>query len=313
MEKLSRRREKKAVRVMRYGVVCGLLAAGLCAAPAGAEEGAPAKQPETTIAELARENGLLKEQIRQFECTPLIGSEALAAKNYERLRGIAADVKAQRQTMAEFAGFVTWMTTNLSGYAKYVEAGSVAAGFARLLPIPYAGQASVLSKFVSQGILSLKAASVAITSYLGTSQQFVTRVEAIDPALPQNRAEISALAAFADGALLRDVTDVRQKLATAAEVSASTLSFLESLHHYIGSTDAYWNKTKSVLTRKEADQKEKGFLAESIQHLKNRAGDFNARLKSFDETAAKDGPLIKSVIAYDELVRELDARAVAKK
>lgn len=298
---------------MQYGLLCGLLAAGLCATQAVAEEAVPARQPETAIAELARENGLLKEKIRQLECMPVISSEALAARNYQRLREIAADVKVQRQTMSDFAGFVTWMSANLSGYAKYVEAGSVAAGFARFLPIPYAGQASVLSKFVSQGVLSLNSASVAITAYLGTSQQFVTRVEAIDPALPLNRAEISTLAGFADGPLLKDVTDVRQKLATAAELSISTLSFLESLNHYIGSTDAYWNKTKSMLTRKEPDQKEKGFLVESIRNLKSRAGSFNARLKSFDEKAAKDGPLIKSVIAYDELARELDARAVAKK
>lgn len=298
---------------MRYGVLCGVLAAGLCATHAVAEEAAAAKQPETVIAELARENALLKEKIRQFECTPAIGGEGLTTKSYQRLREIAADVRVQRQTMADFTGFVTWMTANLSGYAKYVEAGSVAAGLARFLPIPYAGQASVLSKFVSQGILSLNAASVAIATYLGTSQQFMTRVEAIDPAKPLNPAEISALARFADGPLLKDMTDVRLKLATTAEVSTSTLSFLESLNHYIGSTDAYWNKTKSVLARKEADKKEKSFLAESIENLKNRAGSFTARLKSFDETAAKDDPLIKTVVAYDELARELDTRAVVKK
>jgi hypothetical protein len=215
--------------------------------------------------------------------------------------------------MADFEGFVKWMTANLSGYAKYVAAGSVAAGFAKILPIPYAGQASVLTKFVSQGVLSLNAASVAINRYMGTSQQLIARVEALDPAKPVSPAKISELARFADGELLRDMNDAQQKLTTTAEISTSALSFLESLNSYLGSTDEYWNKTKSFLTRKETDKKEKSYLSESIQNLKNGAGNFNARLKSFDESVRKDGPLIKSVVAYDELVREMAARGAEAK
>ena len=190
---------------------------------------------------------------------------------------------------------------------------SVAAGFAKILPIPYAGQASLLTKFVSQGILSLNAASVAINRYMGTSQQFVARIDALDPARPANPAEVSELARFADGELLKDMNDVQQKLTTSAEISTSTLSFLESLNSYLGSTDEYWSKTKSLLSRKEADKKEKSYLSESIQYLRDGAGKFNARLKSFDETARRDGPLIKSVVAYDELVRGMAVKTAEAK
>ena len=48
---------------------------------------------------------------------------------------------------------------------------------------------------------------------------------------------------------------------------------VRSLNSYVGSSDAYWNKTKSLLTRKEADQKEKSILAESIQSLKKQGGE----------------------------------------
>jgi len=33
----------------------------------------------------------------------------------------------------------------------------------------------------------------------------------------------------------------------------------------------------------------------------------------FDETARKDGPLIKSVVAYDELVREMAVKTAGAK
>lgn len=294
-------------------LLCGFLLSGLTALRAGADEAVPCetlmKQKDEALLVLRKEKAALEDKIKTIECTPTISGDALLRKNYQRLQEVAVNTRAQRQAMAEFEGFVKWMTGNLSGYAKYVEAGSVAAGFAKVLPIPYAGQASLLTKFVSQGILSLNAASVSINRYLGTSQQFLARVDAIDPARELNGTQISDAARFADEQLLRDMNDVQTKLATTSDISASSLSFLETVNQYVGSTDEYWNKTKSFVTRKETDKKEKSFISSSIDSLKNRAGSFNAKLKTFDESAKKDVPLIKNLAAYDDLVRELDLKA----
>jgi hypothetical protein len=290
-----------------------VLMAAFSALPARADstnDAAPAIQKEETLQALIRENTDLREKLRALGSTPSITCDLLAQRNLQRLREVARDTKAQRQAMADFEGFVAWMTGNLSGYAKYIQAGSVAAGFARILPIPYAGQASVLTKFVSQGILSLNAASVSINRYLVTSQQFITRVEALPPAMPANPGEISELARFADNQLLKEM---KQKLTTTAEISTSALSFLESVNAYVGSTDEYWNRTKSLLSRKEPDKKEKSYLSESILNLRNGAGSFSAKLKAFDETARKDAPLIKSVVAYDDLVREMSVKVAESK
>lgn len=303
---------------MKHAVVVSaalLILAAFSTPPARGDEGnsrALIKQEEA-LQTLSRENAELREKLKTLENTPAIRCDTLADRNLRRLREISRDTKAQRQAMVDFEGFVKWMTANLSGYAKYVEAGSVAAGFARILPIPYAGQASLLTKFVSQGVLSLNTSSIAIARYLATSQQFVNRIEALDPAKPANPAEVSELAHFADGPLLKDMADVQQKLSATSELSASALSFLESLNAYIGSTDEYWNRTKSFLARKEADKTEKSFLSESIRNLRNGAGNFNARLRTFDETARKDAPLIKSVVAYDDLVREMEGKPAEAK
>lgn len=289
-----------------------LLLSALLAFSAAAEDVPPCeallKQKEDALQALARENALLQERVRSLECG--ITGEALAQKNLQRLREIARDTKGQRQAMADFEVYVKWMANNLSGYSKYMEAGSVAAGFAKVLPIPYAGQAGLFTKFASQFALSLNAASVSIARYLNTSQQFVARVDALDPAKPTGSGEIAELSRFADEQLLRDMNDVQAKLVTTGELSASALSFLESLNHYIGSTDAYWNKTKSLLKRGEADKKEKSFISESILGLRNKAGTFNAKLKLFDETARKDAPLIKSLGTYEELIRDVEAKKV---
>lgn len=263
------------------------------------------KQRDETLLALQKENAALLEKLNALGTKPQLTNEMLVMKSRRRLQEIAANVKGQRQSMVDFETYVKWMTANLSGYSRYIQAGSFAAGFARVLPIPYAGQASMLTKFISQGILSLNSASVSIAHYLATSSDFVSRVEALDKTPSPKDAEIAETARFADTRLLKDVNEVRSKLAATSEVSSSTLSFLESLNHYVGCTDEYWNKTKSFITRSEAYKKEKSFLSQSIQGLRDRAGAFNSRFQTFEASARKDEPLIKSLITYDELMRDL--------
>jgi len=247
----------------------------------------------------------LQEKLKTLEeCS--ISSTALAAKNCRRLKDVAADVRVQRQGMADFEGYVRWMSANIAGYSKYISAGSVAAGFAKVLPIPYAGQASLFTKFVSSAALSLSAASVSINKYLATSQQFLVRADDLDPAQGVSTQEVSELVRFADQDLLKGMIEVQEHLTSTAELSASSLSFLESLNHYMGSTDEYWIKTKSLL--KSDDKKEKSYLSESTTSLRNRALAFNGKFKLFAETVKKDAPLIKSLVAYDDLIRELDPK-----
>ncbi|MBT0665330.1 hypothetical protein KI809_13570 [Geobacter pelophilus] len=255
---------------------------------------------------LVQENTVLKERVSRLQ-TPALTAAELNSRMTSRLREIAAEVKIQRLAMNEFQGYVTWMSGSVAGYSKYIEAGSMAAGFAKVLPIPYAGQAGMFTKFVSHFTLSLSAASKSITSFLTTSQLFVDRVEALDRS-PDKGKEINELSRFADEQLLRDMTDLQAKLVTTSELSASALSFLESMNHYVLSSDEYWSKAKSLMKRGDADKKEKSYLAESVAGLKSKAGGFNARLKGYDESVKKDIPLIKSLGTYAELLAFLNWR-----
>ncbi len=256
---------------------------------------------------LQEENVRLQARVRQLESSPVLTLDALAQRRFQRLQDLARETRAQRAAMADFSGFVTWMTDSLAGYKRYVEAGSVAAGFARLLPIPYAGQAGMFAKFVSHFALSLSEASAAINRYSADSQQFLKQVDALGPSPVGKGREIAELCRLADTQLLKEMGDVRVKLGTTAELSASTLAFLEGLHQYLGTGDEYFAKTKAFLTRKD-EKVDKGFLTASIESLKGRAGSFNAKLKGFDESVRKSSPLVQSLSAYDGLIRELDTK-----
>ncbi|GAW66472.1 hypothetical protein GPEL0_01r1854 [Geoanaerobacter pelophilus] len=269
---------------------------------AGPEAAVP---PEQVIASLTKENALLQERLKTLESCSITSTE-LAARNGKRLKDIAGDVRAQRQGLADFEVYVKWMSGHVAGYSKYLAAGSVAARFAKVLPIPYAGQASMFTKFVSDAAVSLGASSVSLNKYLATSQQFVARVDALDPARPNHAQEVSDLVRFADQDLLKGMLEVQDRLVTTSQLTTSSLSFLESLNHYVGSTDEYWAKTKALL--KSDDKAEKSFLSESTTALRNKAQAFNAKFILFDATVKKAAPQIKSLVAYDDLVRSLDPR-----
>jgi len=252
------------------------------------------------ILKLQQDNELLTQKIKQLESVKAIPVERLRRKKALRLKEIAAEVRSQRQSTCDFEGFVKWMSANLAGYNRYIQAGSYAAVVARMLPIPYAGQASIFTKFVAQFTMALNAASVSITSYLDSSQKFIAMTDVIDPQKTQDEKAVSEAAQFADHKLLKDMNDAQLKLATVSDLSSGALSFLESLNHYVSGTDEYWNRMKGVF-KKDIDPKEKSYISESTNNLKTQAGRFNSRLKVFEELGNKETAGVKALAVYDEL------------
>ncbi|KAB0669822.1 hypothetical protein F6V30_13595 [Oryzomonas sagensis] len=298
--------ERRRPSVGTIGVLAALIL--LSSAGVHAEENVcgPTTPSEEHLFNLQLENEGLKLRIKQLETVKTISAERLRQKKVQRLREIAAEVKTQRQTTSDFQGFVKWMSTNLAGYNRYIQAGSYAAVAARMLPIPYAGQASIFTKFVTQFTVALNNASVSVTNYLNSSQRFIALVEVIDPAKPLDEKAITEASHFADQKLLKDMNDAQTKLATVADLSSGALSFLESVNHYASGTDEYWNKVKGLM-KKDVDPKEKSFLSESTSNLKTQANRFNGKLRSFEEITKKEAASVKSLAVYDELAADLVA------
>jgi len=263
----------------------------------------PITPVEEQILKLQIENDNLIMKIKQIESMKTIPFERLRQKKAQRLKEIAADVKLQRQSTNDFEGFVKWMSSNLAGYNRYIQAGSYATVIAKMLPIPYAGQASIFTKFIAQFTIALNAASVSITNYQNSSQRFIVMAESIDMSKPLDEKIVAETAQFADLHLAKDMNNVQTKLAMLSDLSAGALSFMESLNHYVSSTDEYWNKMKGVF-KKDIDLKEKSFISESTNSLKIQADRFNGRLRIFEELGKKETASVKALTVYDELETE---------
>jgi hypothetical protein len=264
----------------------------------------PMTPTEEQVVKLQQDTIVLHAKIKELEERKWISPERLKQKKVERLKEIAVDAKLQRLTTSDFQGFVTWMNSNLVGYNRYILAGSSAAVLARMLPIPYAGQASLFTKFVAQFMITLNSASLSINTYLTSSQKFLLMAEEIDPAKPLDLQTVSAVSTFADQHFLKDMNDAQIKLAAVSDLSSGALSFLESLNNYASGTDEYLYKAKGMFT-KDIDLKEKSFLSESTGALKLQATKFNGKLKLFEELGKKQATSLKSLAVFDELLTEL--------
>lgn len=264
----------------------------------------PITPAEEQTLKLQQENSFLSARIAALESRRGITEERLLQKKIQLLKEIATDTKLQRQSMESLQGFVNWMSQNLAGYNKYIKAGSYAAVIGRILPVPYAGQASVFTKFAAQFTVVLNNTSVAMSSYLATSQKFTTMVDSIDSSKPLDQRALAEAASFAGTTLVKDTNDVQTNLSTVSELSSSALSFLESLNHYMSSTDEYWNKAKGFFS-KDVDPKEKSVLSESTTALKNKAAAFNIKLGGFEDHTRSLNSRITSLAVYDELLSEL--------
>lgn len=264
---------------------------------------APATPSEQQIVNLLADRELLSLKLNQLESLKNLPIELLNRKKALRLKEIASDVKKQRLVTSDFDGFFTWMSSNLASYNRYIQAGSYAALAAKFLPIPYAGEASVFTKFASQFTVSLNNASVAISNYQKSSLKFISLVDALDNAGTDKNKLIAEATLFADQQLLKDMNEAEARLASVSELSSGALSFLETLNHYVGNTDEYWNKAKGIF-KKDVDPKEKSFISESTNSLKNKAGQFNARIVSFKELGKKEAFGVKALAVYDELAAE---------
>lgn len=264
----------------------------------------PMSPAEESIMKLQQEILVLTDRLKELKETKGLSAKHLTTKKVQRLKTIAADARLQLQTTSDFQGFVTWMSTNLAGYNKYIQAGSYAAVLARMLPVPYAGQASIFTKFVTQFTVALNNASVSINTYLVSSQKFLGMIESLDQSKPLDQQTLAEVSRFADQNLLKDMHDAQMKLAAVAELSSGTLSFFESVNALASGTDEYLNKARGLF-RKDIDPKEKRFLSESTETLRLQAAKFNGKLAAFKELAHKQTASVKSLTIYDELMVDL--------
>lgn len=244
----------------------------------------------------------MSSRLQQCEQRYCLTIPLLQQRKLAKFQQAVDEIKAQRALVADFERYAVWMTNNLAAYNRYIQAGSAAAAVTKFLPIPYAGEAAVFSKFVAQFSQSLSSTSKALNAYLQVSQQVLTKAAALDSTNPDQKA-LTELHALADTQLLKAMLEANQQLKGIAELSSGAQAFLVGLNNYLAAGDEYLQKMKGVF-KKEPTPHEKSFLTESTANLKKQTELFNTRLKNFETIGGRITTTIKSLAVYDELAAE---------
>lgn len=266
-----------------------------------AADAAPPDANKAAVCVLSPTEMLTK--LQQCEERPCLTRSVLQQRKLAKFHQALEAIKAQRALIADFERYAAWMNNNLAAYNRYIQAGSAAAAVTKFLPIPYAGQAALFSKFVAQFSQSLGTTSKALDLYLKNSQQIIEQASRLDGTKPDPKA-LAELHAAAETGLVKSMEEANRQLKGIAELSSGAQAFLVGLNSYLATGDEYLNKVKGVF-KKESSHHDRNFLTESTSALKSQTELFNTRLKNFEALGTTINTTIKSLGVYDELAAEL--------
>lgn len=216
---------------------------------------------------------------------------------------LAQQLAEQRAQVAAFETYAHWLKTNLGNYDRYIQAGSTAAAVSRFLPIPYAGQAAVFSKVLAQFSASLTSTSQALSSYHTEAKKLQAKLE-LCTSRNLNIQECNKGIQFAETTFLPAMEHTRNELTRVSELTGSTLAFLQGLHTYLTTGDAYMSKVKGVFKKEDKD-KEASFISAQVKSLSQQAHQFSGRLTSFKQQGDAISMSVRTDVVYQNLLKSM--------
>ena len=237
------------------------------------------------------------------ETASCLPRSVIETQRYELVAQMNQQLIQQRAQVAEMERYASWMRTTIVSYNKYIQAGSTAAAVSRFLPIPYAGQAALFSKLLAQFSANLTSTSLALNRYGTTAQELQSKISK----LPTNHSEsrdlqLLSVYNYTDQSFLPAMDQTQQELNRIAELSTSTLAFLQSLHHYLSSGDEYMQKVKGAVFKKDSQRNEMSMLTENVKHLTDQTAIFSKRLETFRQQGDQIHQSARTERVYQKLM-----------
>lgn len=251
----------------------------------------------------------LRKRLLLMEQAPRLTSDEIHGRVWSELKEMARRVRGQREGVKESARYVSWLSENLDGYQKYLQASTVAANLIKVLPIPYAGQASLFTRFTAQGVATLNRTGKTIRTYLDASAQFIDAYDGATASQDHSVEREQNLERSAER-LVTAEQELNQSLQGVLDISTATLSFLEGVKGYLGSADQYWARTKSLVKRDGGAAPEKGYLSTSIEHLREQGERFTRGMAGVSDVVTKNGEAMTRIRVLRMLENDLHARSV---
>lgn len=230
----------------------------------------------------------------------------LARYSYDDLALTAAALRDDGRTVDDFGGFITAMKASVADYADMIKASAYLSNVVRVLPIPYAGEASTATKLASNTLLHLGNAAAALDRYKKSSAAFLYDFDRLDRATATPE-QIARLAAFADDTVMNDARDLQTAMGRIASATAGMATAAQTVSRAMETTGDYLDQAKNLVGM-QPSPKEKARAAADRDSFKARLIQLNQKIAALENSADAHRRTIAKARAIAELAVLIDRR-----
>ncbi|MFA5216815.1 hypothetical protein [Sulfuricurvum sp.] len=231
-------------------------------------------------------------------------SAQLSAYSYDYLSRVAALMRSDARSMDDFNTFIVATKGTVNNYADVIQSSVYLSNVVRFLPIPYAGEVCNVTKIVSNTVLHLNSAGVALDRYKKSSSSFLAAFDKLNrnTATP---AELSKLSVYADSTVMTDARELQTALHKISVSTAAMAMTAQSVSNALETTGGYLNQAKN-LVGVQAEAKDKTQVNASRDTFNSRLALLNQKISSLENSADTHRHNIGKARTYAELALQID-------
>jgi len=196
-------------------------------------------------------------------------AQQLNQYSYEHLSKVAMLMRQDAKKIDEFSGYISAIKGSVNDYAQIIRSSVYLTNVVRYLPIPYAGEASSITKVVSNTLLNLNGAAVSLDRYQKSSTVFLESFDRLDRNTATST-QLAKLASYADTVVINDAEALQDSLQGISSSASTLAATTQSISNAISTGGDYLNQAKSFVGMKASANEE--------EKLKASGTSFHAKL-----------------------------------
>lgn len=228
-------------------------------------------------------------------------AQQLNQYSYEHLSKVAALMRQDSKKIDEFSGFITAIKGSVNDYAQIIRSSVYLTNVVRYLPIPYAGEASSITKVVSNTLLNLNGAAVSLDRYQKSSAAFLENFDKLDPRSVTS-AQLVKLSVYADTVVINDAETLQDSLQGISSSASTLAASTQSISNAINTGGDYLNQAKSFVGIK-ANEEEKVKASGTSFHAKLSL--LSQKISALENSAHTHRANVLKARTYAELAQKL--------
>ena len=231
-------------------------------------------------------------------------SGQLSAYSYDHLSRVAALLRADARSIDDYNSFIVATKGIVNNYADVIQSSVYLTNVVRFLPIPYAGEVCNVTKIVSNTVLHLNSAGVALDRYKKSSTSFLAAFDKLNrtTATP---AELSKLSVYADNTVMADARELQTSLHKISTSTAAMAITAQSISNALETTGGYFNQAKT-LVGVQPQSNDKIQVTASRDTFNSRLALLNQKINSLENSADTHRQNIAKARTYAELALQID-------